>query len=148
MRHNDRAPAAVRINGARLRAARVTRGFRTQREFASALGCARSTVSMWEASKATPRPDMLARVAELLAVDAWDLLEPQRPSLRGLRTLAGLRAVDVAWGLGVQKSSYCDVERGRQSIPGRWWPVLASLLGRPESDVRALLESPLKGRRA
>ncbi|MFE2936793.1 helix-turn-helix domain-containing protein [Streptomyces sp. NPDC059278] len=142
MRHNDRAPAAVRIDGARLRELRIARGFRTHRQLATALGCARSTVSMWEASKCTPRPDTLARLAALLVVDVRELLEvPERPSLRGLRTTAGLRAVDMAWALGIQKSSYCDVETGRQSIPGRWWPVLASLLDQPESAVRSLLGS-------
>ncbi|WP_432017667.1 helix-turn-helix domain-containing protein [Streptomyces hydrogenans] len=142
MRHNDQGGRTVRIRGARVRELRRARGFRTQRLLAAALGCARSTVSTWEASKGLPRPATLARLASLLGVPPRDLIEEANgPTLKGLRTAKGLRGVDMAKALRVTASTYCDVERSRQRIPAHWWPVLARVLGKPEETVRALLGS-------
>ena len=143
MRHDDRGDLSIRLRGGRLRRLRKARGFRTQQQFAEFLGCSRSAVSTWENSAGMPRPDMLARIAAALGVPVSELIEVcGGPSLRSRRTAAGLRAVDMAWALSVLPSTYCDVETGRQSIPARWFPVLASTFGRPEPEVRELLTSP------
>ncbi|MGW6569967.1 helix-turn-helix domain-containing protein [Streptomyces sp. NPDC054975] len=140
MRHNDRAAGPVRIRGSLLRKLRRARGFRTQRLLAVALGCARSTVSTWEASRSLPRPEMLTRLASLLGVTPCELIEEANgPTLKGLRTAEGLRQCDVAEALTVSKSTYCDVERERQRIPAHWFPVLAKVFRKPEATVRDLL---------
>jgi hypothetical protein len=83
---------------------------------------------------------MLTRIAATLSVPVSELIEEcGGPSLRSLRAAAGLRAVDVAWALSILPSTYCDVETGRQAIPARWFPVLASVFGKPERIVRELL---------
>lgn len=133
---------SIRLRGGRLRELRAARGFRTQRQFAEFLGCSRSAVSTWEASTCLPRPDMLARIAAALCVPVSELIEEcGGPSLRSLRAAAGLRAVDMAGALSVVPSTYCDVETGRQKIPARWFPVLASVFDKPERMVRELLDS-------
>lgn len=110
-------------------------------QLAEALRCARSTVTTWEASASFPRPDMLARIVDLLGVSACELIEESNgPTLKGLRTAAGLRQCDVAWALAIQPSSYCDVEKGRQRIPDRWFPVLSEMFGKSERTVRDLLQ--------
>ena len=151
MQHDDQGDLSIRLRGARLRELRIARGFRTQQQFAEFLGCSRSAVSTWETSAGLPRPDMLARIAAALSVPVSELIEEcGGPSLRSLRAAAGLRAVDVAGVLSILPSTYCDVETGRQAIPARWFPVLASAFGKPERIVRELLTSPRRnaGRRS
>nr|AAS45802.1 RegA [Streptomyces lavendulae] len=141
MRHNDRGKDRVRIRGGRLRELRIQRGLHTQRQLAEALGCARSSVTTWEASKSVPRPAMLFRIAALLDASPDDLIDASRVKLKTLRTACGLRQSDMAEALGVAPSTYCDVERQRQAIPDRWFPILAKILSQPESAVRELLSS-------
>lgn len=45
----------------------------TQQEVAAALHVEQSSVSMWETGKATPRADMLPRIAKLLGCSVGDL---------------------------------------------------------------------------
>ncbi|MFF6984258.1 helix-turn-helix domain-containing protein [Streptomyces sp. NPDC008343] len=143
MGDGDQGDLSIRLRGGRLRRLRKDRGFRTQQHFAEFLGCSRSAVSTWENGAGMPRPDMLARIAAALGVPVSELIEVcGGPSLRSLRTAAGLRAVDAAWALSVLPSTYCDVETGRQAIPERWFPVLASVFGKPEPEVRELLTPP------
>ncbi|MGW2672371.1 helix-turn-helix domain-containing protein [Streptomyces sp. NPDC001272] len=141
MRHNDRGKDRVRIQGGRLRELRIKRGMHTQRQLAEALGCARSSVTTWEASKSIPRPAMLSRIATLLDASPDDLIDAPKVKLRTLRTTRGLRQQDMAEALGVTPSTYCDVERQRQGIPERWFPILAHLFSKPEHTVRELLNS-------
>lgn len=136
----DRGDLSIRLRGARLRQLRIRCGFRTQGALAAVLGCARSTVATWEASASIPRPDMLVKLCALLCVPVSELIEEcGGPSLRSLRAAAGLRQVDMAGFLKITPSAYCDVETGRQAIPERWFPVLSSVFGRNEHDVRAML---------
>lgn len=133
---------SIRLRGALLRRLRIRCGFHTQGALAAVLGCARSTVATWEASASIPRPDMLAKLCALLGVPVSELIEEcGGPSLRSLRTAAGLRQVDMAAFLKITPSTYCDVETGRQAIPARWFPVLSTVFGRPETDVRAMLNT-------
>ncbi|MER7498310.1 helix-turn-helix transcriptional regulator [Streptomyces pharetrae] len=146
MQENDRGDLSIRLRGARLRQLRIRCGFRTQGALAAVLGCARSTVATWEASASIPRPDMLGKLCALLCVPVSELIEEcGGPSLRSMRTAAGLRQVDMAGFLKISPSAYCDVETGRQAIPARWFPVLASVFGRPERDVRAMLNAGGRG---
>jgi transcriptional regulator with XRE-family HTH domain len=116
-------------------------GFLTQTQLATAVGCGRSTVSMWEASCTRPRPEYLLRLSEILRVDPSRLTGDSEPvSLRGLRLSAGLRQAEVAAALHLRgKGTYSDVERGRQPVPARWIPVLARLFGTPEPELRKLI---------
>ena len=64
----------------------------TQHELARLIDVAGGErISRWELGSSAPRPEMLHRLAEVLKVDAADLLEAGRPAdLRRLRTSAGL----------------------------------------------------------
>ncbi|MEU9237115.1 helix-turn-helix transcriptional regulator [Streptomyces subrutilus] len=138
MVHNDRSVDAVRIDGARLRELRIQRGYRTQGQLAAAIGCTRSTVSTWEASKSTPRPATLSRVAGILGVSPNELMHMDGVyTLKKLRTSAGLLQADMANLLGVATSTYCDVERQRQKIPKRWLPALAQIFRISTPDIRS-----------
>lgn len=140
MRENDRGDLSIRLRGARLRRLRIKRGFRTQGALAQVLGCARSTVATWEASSSIPRPYMLVRLCVILRVPPGYLIEePGGPSLRSLRTAAGKRQSDMAGALNVAATYYCDVENGRQAIPKRWFPILASVFGIPVAALREIL---------
>ncbi|MFD7978772.1 helix-turn-helix domain-containing protein [Streptomyces sp. NPDC059071] len=141
----DGRSVAVRIRGSLVRKLRREKGFRTQAELARAVGCSRSSVTMWEASRVLPLPDRLSRLAALLEVSPRQLMEESgRPTLRSLRLAAGLKQADVARALHLRgKGTYSDVERGRQSIPARWIPTLAQLFGQRESTIQRLSAKPL-----
>ena len=47
----------------------------SQREFGSKLGVDRSTVTKWETGKASPRADMLPRIAKLFGCTVGDLFK-------------------------------------------------------------------------
>ncbi|GLV88006.1 hypothetical protein Slala03_76950 [Streptomyces lavendulae subsp. lavendulae] len=141
MRHNDLGENRVQIRGGRLRDLRIRHGIRTQRQLAEALGCARSSVTTWEASKSLPRPAMLSRIAIFFGVSPDDLIDTCGAALRTLRTTHGLRQRDMAKILGISPSTYCDVERQRQGIPDRWFPFLSMIFGQPEPTLRHLLGS-------
>ncbi len=83
---------------------------------------------------------MLVRLCVILRVPPGYLIEePGGPSLRSLRTAAGKRQSDMAGALNVAATYYCDVENGRQAIPERWFPVLASMFGIPVAALREML---------
>ncbi|GHJ05596.1 hypothetical protein TPA0906_74610 [Streptomyces olivaceus] len=64
-------------------------------------------------------------------------------SLVSLRLTAGMLAKDVARALKVSKSTYCHVERGRQKVPPRWFPILSKAFGVPAELLNSLRqESP------
>ncbi|WP_432089593.1 helix-turn-helix domain-containing protein [Streptomyces sp. bgisy095] len=140
MHPNDQTPPPVsaRLRGPLIRDLRLKKGFRTQALLAQAIGCARSTVSTWEASRSFPQPGHLVRLSQLLVVPPADLFsmpsesEVTGTSLRDLRRIAGLRQKDISAALSLAgRGTYSDVERGRQSIPPRWLPILSELLGQP-----------------
>ncbi|MEV6332257.1 helix-turn-helix transcriptional regulator [Streptomyces sp. NPDC051909] len=138
----------MKIRGSLVRELRRKKGFRTQSELALAVGCSRSTVTTWEASRALPLPHRLSRLATLLGVSPGQLIEElsEESTLRGLRLAAGLRQADVARALHLRgKGTYSDVERGRQSIPTRWIPTLARLFAQREVTIRRLSAAPLHG---
>ncbi|MEW1551506.1 helix-turn-helix transcriptional regulator [Streptomyces tsukubensis] len=128
----------MRLRRDRLRELRRARKL-TQAQIAIAVGCARSTVSTWETSGSMPRPAVLRYLAKALGTTVADLTEPGGPpSLRALRTAAGMRQVDIARMLGVGTPTYCDVETGRQKIPTRWIPLLARALDVLPDSLREL----------
>jgi len=47
----------------------------TQKEMAERLGVEQSSVSMWETGKASPRADMLLRIAKLFGCTVGDLFK-------------------------------------------------------------------------
>jgi transcriptional regulator with XRE-family HTH domain len=128
----------VRIRRERLRHLRRTRGM-TQSQLAAFLGCSRGAVSTWETTGRLPRPLRLQQLASALGVPVSELVEEGESfSLRSLRIRAGLLQQDVARLLKVTKSTYCHVERGRQRVPPRWFPILSDTFGVPTEWLRSL----------
>ncbi|MGW5336190.1 helix-turn-helix domain-containing protein [Streptomyces bauhiniae] len=130
----------MRIRRDRLRLLRQKRGM-TQSQLASALNCSRAAVSTWETTGRLPRPDRLQLLAEFFGVSVRYLIEDEDShSLATLRLTAGMLAKDVARMLKVSSSTYCHVERGRQKVPVRWFPILSRAFGIPSELLRPLLD--------
>ncbi|MEV7841854.1 helix-turn-helix domain-containing protein [Streptomyces albidoflavus] len=130
----------MRIRSKVLRKLRQDCGM-TQDQLASALGCSRSAVSVWETTGRLPRPDRLRLLANTLGVSVADLIETTESiSLVSLRLTAGMLAKDVAHALKVSQSTYCHVERGRQRVPSRWFPILSQAFEVPEELLAPLRE--------
>lgn len=110
----------------------------TQSQLADALGCSRAAVSTWETTGRLPRPDRLQLLTDILDVPMSDLIEDGESfSLVSLRLTAGMLAKDVARILKVSNSTYCHVERGRQKVPPRWFPILSKTFGVPSELLRS-----------
>lgn len=110
----------------------------TQSQLADALGCSRAAVSTWETTGRLPRPDRLQLLTDILDVPMSDLIEDGESfSLVSLRLTAGMLAKDVARILKVSNSTYCHVERGRQKVPPRWFPILSKAFGVPSELLRS-----------
>ncbi|TLQ38866.1 helix-turn-helix transcriptional regulator [Streptomyces marianii] len=118
----------------------------TQSQLATALGCSRGAVSTWETTGRLPRPNRLQLLANVLGVPVSELIEEgESLSLHSLRLAAGMLQKDVARILKVTKSTYCKVERGRQNVPSRWFPILARTFGVPaESFGTSATPCPLQ----
>ncbi|MEU4932035.1 helix-turn-helix transcriptional regulator [Streptomyces yokosukanensis] len=126
----------MRIRRDRLRELRESRGM-TQKGLAATLGCSRAAVSTWETTGRLPHPKRLQPLADALGVSVFELLDDWSSStLRYLRAAAGMLQRDVAGLLNVAPSTYCDVETGRQSVPDRWVPILATTYGVSPEIVR------------
>ena len=108
------------IDPAALRRARTNKGL-TQHELARLIGVAGGErVSRWELGTSEPRPDVLLRLAEVLGVEAADLLTPptKGQDLRRLRTIAGLSARQLADQAHLSLASVQRWEAGRlQHLP-------------------------------
>ncbi|WP_079153898.1 helix-turn-helix transcriptional regulator [Streptomyces subrutilus] len=128
---------ARRLKGWLVRELRELRAI-PQEQLASAVGCSRSAVSMWETRDQRPSPSHLLKLALALGVDPSDLLEGPRGerTLRELRKARGLTQNDLARIVGVTAATYCNVETGRQSLPNRWVPILKSALNASEQTIR------------
>ncbi|MFD9819073.1 helix-turn-helix domain-containing protein [Streptomyces violascens] len=137
-----RGTPTVRIRRDTLRELR-TRSRMTQEDVAAALGISRAAVSTWETTGKFPRPATLRDLALLLGVPAFALIEADALTLRILRMVAGLRQRDIADRLGVRASTYCDVERGRRTLPKRWIPILSKAFEVPSEIIKNLPGSPL-----
>ena len=134
----------MRIRRERLRELRKERGM-TQEVLAAAVGCSRAAVSTWETTGRLPHPKRLQLLADVLGVSVFELLDDWSSStLRCLRAAAGMLQRDVAGLLNVTPSTYCDVETGRQNLPDRWVPVLASTFGVPSEVVRGAPRDVMK----
>ncbi|WP_443080719.1 helix-turn-helix domain-containing protein [Streptomyces sp. PTD5-9] len=128
----------MRIRRDLLRKLRKERGM-TQCQLADALGCSRAAVSTWETTGRLPRPKRLQLLADFFDIPVCELIEDgESLSLVSLRLAAGLLAKDVARALRVTKSTYCHVERGRQKVPTRWFPILSRTLGVPADLFKSL----------
>lgn len=115
----------------------------TQSQLAAALDCSRAAVSTWETTGRLPRPDRLQLLASFLGVPVSELIEDgESLSLVSLRLTAGMLAKDVAHALKVSKSTYCHVERGRQKVPPRWFPILSRAFGVPAELLVSLKQEP------
>ncbi|MEU6467485.1 helix-turn-helix transcriptional regulator [Streptomyces sp. NPDC046976] len=131
----------MRIRRERLRHLRRKRGM-TQRQLAADLGCSRAAVSTWETTGRLPRPDRLQLLAHVLGVPVAELIEDgESLSLASLRLTAGMLAKDVARVLKVSKSTYSHVERGRQKVPPRWFPILSRTFGVPPELLTSLIDN-------
>lgn len=64
------------ITGERLKQLRKSKGL-TQSVFAGLIGVSRNTVLNWETGKCSPRADVFTRIASILEVSEYDLLNGQ-----------------------------------------------------------------------
>ncbi|MFD9593080.1 helix-turn-helix domain-containing protein [Kitasatospora sp. NPDC059973] len=114
----------------------------TPKRVAEHCDCSASAVRTWRVQGTVPLPPRLRRLADLLGVAVADLLEPEgAPTLKQLRMSAGLRQSDAARALEIGVPAYCDVERGRQMMPPRWIPVLASAFNVSRKAIAEAAES-------
>ena len=98
-----------------LRAARERAGM-TQHELARLVGVAGGErISRWELGASEPRPDLLAKLAEVLHIRPRQLVrfDGEAPDLRALRLTAGLLASEVARAAHLSPPTYMRWEEGR-----------------------------------
>jgi transcriptional regulator with XRE-family HTH domain len=110
---------ASRVSPASLRTARERAGL-TQHQFARQIGVAGGErVSRWELGASEPRPELLARMANVLKTPAIALLDvdEETPDLRALRYCAGLSVGELADLVHVSKTTYRRWEAGRWERP-------------------------------
>lgn len=62
----------------RLRAAIVAAGFKTQKDFAEAIGITSSTVSQYVCGESVPRLGTLVRICRVLNVQPYDLIRDEQ----------------------------------------------------------------------
>jgi transcriptional regulator with XRE-family HTH domain len=108
----------VRVDGARLRQARLDAGYPTQAALAQALGWqGKGPISAYERGARHPDVHTLARIATQLQVDPVALLEPGTPlTLEILRIRTGLSQADLADRLGMSREWWSSVETGRRTL--------------------------------
>lgn len=136
--------ARAPFDPSRLRAAREAAGL-SQHELALRSGVVGGDrVSKWERGQAVPRPAVLARVAEVLGINAKDLLaaEMGQAGLLELRLAAGLTRLQVAQAVHVGERTVARWEKGEfkvmpDVVAGR---RLAVALGVEPDQVRLALE--------
>ena len=102
------------MDPAALRAARERAGL-TQHQLARLVGVAGGErVSRWELGTSEPRPEILARLAKVLDVAAFDLLDvADGADLRALRFAAGLSPSEVAAAAHLSVRTYVRWESGK-----------------------------------
>lgn len=110
-------PRLSDFDRATVRRYRIAAGL-SVRELAGLLGLSASTVKAWESGRRTPLPQHLGGLADVLAVDVEELLQPVlAPDLAGLRVLAGLTVGGAAGRLGLSRSALQRVEHGERLPP-------------------------------
>lgn len=131
------------VDPAALRAARDRAGL-TQHQLARLVGVAGGErISRWELGTSVPRPELLARLGEVLRVAISDLLTPaEEPDLRRLRLSAGLSARTVAARAHMAAPTYIRWEAdGIERTPTRAdLTALARALEVSVGDVVAALD--------
>lgn len=127
-----------------LREARERAGL-TQHQLARLIGVAGGErISRWELGTSTPRPELLARLAQALDTPATNLLavDDTDPGLQALRYAAGLSVADLAEQIHVAATTYRRWEDGHwQRIPSRrHLAALAQALHVSTETVQAAFE--------
>jgi transcriptional regulator with XRE-family HTH domain len=103
------------VDPSALRAAREHAGL-TQHELARLVGVAGGErVSRWELGTSEPRPDLLLKLARILAIPASDLIhhDGESPDLRALRLRVGLSVSELADRTNLSMPTYLRWEAGR-----------------------------------
>lgn len=156
-RDADRAQIRFRsvtasVDPSALRAARQRAGL-TQHQVAREVDVAGGeAVARWERGASEPKPATLRRLAEVLGVEAGDLLRRDggRIDLRFLRLAAGMESAAVASRLHVTMNTYLRWERGAWTVMPQEAVVaaLAHAFGvRPDAVVDALAHTKAIGSR-
>lgn len=131
------------VDPAALRDARRRAGL-TQHEVARLVGVAGGErISRWELGTSVPRPELLARLGEVLRVAINDLLtSAEEPDLRRLRLSAGLSARTVAARAHMAAPTYIRWEAGGiERKPARAdLTALARALGVSVDELAAALD--------
>lgn len=81
-------------------------------------GILRADLIGYEHGRRTPGIDRLAALATALEADPWQLttVDPQTPTLADLRARAGVTKSAIATHLGIGRSTWDSIERGRRSL--------------------------------
>ncbi|MBD8057071.1 helix-turn-helix transcriptional regulator [Rhodococcus ruber] len=103
-------------------------------------GVSYNTIRGWETGRAAPSPAALEQVAQVLQVDASELVAVRSDArtLAFCRTQKGLAQEDVARELGMSKSTYSRLERGERPMTNAEAQKLAAVLGIDEEQVKSL----------
>lgn len=101
------------FDGSRLRAYRRERHW-TILELAELTGLSRSSIQHWETGIASPDPRTAPKLAQVFGVRVQDLttLADDDIGLTELRALAGKLASDIADSVGIDRTTWGEIERG------------------------------------
>lgn len=129
----------VQVDGARLRAARLAAGYRTQQQLAAAAGFAGSgPIGAYEQGRRHPDVAALARLAQILQVPVADLLRPGTPvTVEVLRIRAGLTQAQAAARVDKSREWWSARETGRHPLDADDTARVADALGVDTAAVRA-----------
>lgn len=116
------------FDSARLREARIAARL-TQDELGDRIGTNRHHIAHFEAGRRTPAPATLANLARALNLAPHELttINPDTPTLKDLRVLAGLEPATAAAQVGVHADLIQKLEAGTRSLTDRLAPALAAL---------------------
>lgn len=99
--------------GSRIRAARIENGLKPI-DVAHALGVSSSSINKWELGRQPVAPDILARLAPILGVDAGYLAGGERPGQANPGT--GRRLLEILANAQEQVAAAAGVPRGRVEL--------------------------------
>jgi transcriptional regulator with XRE-family HTH domain len=109
------------------------------RELAQRLEQFHPNVVAWEKGRVRPTPRHLARIAEALGVDPWQLTSttPADAQLADLRAWAGMAVTDVAIATGMPPDTYSKVERALRPLGADRADRIAAAFGVDRAAVEA-----------
>jgi transcriptional regulator with XRE-family HTH domain len=125
------------FSGPRLRSLRQERHW-TILELAEMADLKRSTIQHWENGTSTPDPRSIPRLARALGVQPRDLtiLTDEEIGLLELRALSGRLASDMADSVGIDRTTWGEIERGFRRPDDELMTLIAATLDLAPDEVR------------